>query len=348
MENLKKFTCGQPVKINYEFKLRSCANLPSTGSYDIGFEGGKSIGGSQSKNTGENVNNIGLGVSTLEYPASQVSPVLLANTSLVVHSHVPRRSSRDRWIPMDVFASQLGYRIPILNTCADTPQNPPTCSCSGRTQVCSQGGFATTTTPNSPSCSLQASCTFSTSGTTATFNTIVTNAIGALTYIDVDTGNVISNPYQKQVAVGGSVVQRTRVTDTDGSTALAVCTAVNTINNDNGTGLTGGTPTSTSTATSTKKPTIKKFILSNPIVQKGKSCVYNWSVEDVDRCALIINKNNILLDGSGLTGPVSLTTADGNNQRATLTCVSDELVPKPEATVATTTLCQVLPEVIER
>ena len=342
----KEFICGENIKVNYEFKLNTCNNLPSTGSYNIGFEGKPTV----SKNTGRvMLTTMDLGVSTLEYPASMTPPTLVANTSLIVHTHVAGSRPR-RYI--DVVASSLSYKIPLKNTCGDVQSS---CTCVGRNEVCKANGIQTSQTVNSPTCALKASCTVNVSGTSATFNTIVTDAIGVVTYKDVDTGTMITNPYTREVAVGATIVQKTLVTDADGTTATSVCSVTNNTTTNNNSGCpgidcpNGGTASGTLPGEAPKrKPTIKRFYPEKTIVKKGGTCVYGWEVQDVDRCVLTVNNSDILpLQNNGLQGPVTVSAANGENQRATLTCMAEGL-PIQESTISTSTLCQVIPEVIER
>ncbi|MES2986237.1 MAG: hypothetical protein V4686_03920 [Patescibacteria group bacterium] len=370
----KKFACGQPVKVNYEFKLQSCANLPSTGAYNIGFAGEAVTSVSSGKDV---YSAMDLGIATLDYPASLKAPTIVANTGLIVHTWISGSNPRKY---IDVLASAIGYNIPLQNTCGETP---PTCSCSGRDEICTLAGVQVSKTTNAPACALKASCSISLTGTSATFNTIGTGVLGTLTYKDTDTGSAISNPHTKTGLRGDTVVQRTTITDSfDGMTAGSVCsvlvplippstppTAVCTPGVDcpgggggpvcpgpncgsgtppvcPGPNCGSGTPPVCPGPNCTTTPTIKIFkAVKNP-VRKGDLCEYTWLAENADRCAIVINGNTLNIQS--ISGTASVSAADGLNQKGVLTCVAQSLLPDAKATVSTTTLCNVIPEVIER
>jgi hypothetical protein len=123
--------------------------------------------------------------------------------------------------------------IPLKNNCDLIPE---TCSCSGRTQVCTKAGLPSSTTPNSPSCQLQATCSATAVATdteNVTFTQSATNVQGTLSYKDIivlangQTQEVSETNPTKTMAIlpGQTVVKRTRVTDSgDGASATTLCT----------------------------------------------------------------------------------------------------------------------------
>lgn len=344
------YECGQPITLVFKINYTNCSNsVPAiqvgasqasmaaakAGMVGIGDYGGATSGALWTSRGHQAFSyqsgSVALGLSA---PTATTSPVYM----YVKHNPVPN----------DLYHGFNSYAFSVKNSC-DMVQ--PTCECSGRTQICKKGGLTVSTTPNASACALQASCSVSRTGTTASFNAIVTNSIGAVTYKDADTGQTITNPVQREVAVGATIVQKILVTDTDGSTATATCSSAN---DGDGPGTTtppggpnGPGTTTVSTSTPPRVPTITTFKPRDLVVPKNRACQYSWTVKDVDRCALRVNNTSVLLQGNGLTGPVDVSAADGNNQRATITCVAEDL-PADEGTISTSTLCQVLPEVIER
>jgi hypothetical protein len=248
--------------------------------------------------------------------------------------------SLSHWAGDTVTTGKVRYAIPVKTTC--TPADM-VCSCSGRTQVCYQNGTAVSSTTNATSCMLKASCNVTISKTKATFTTIVTNALGKLSYKDTDSGKAITNVTTKTITGSSTITQNITVTDAfDKTSALTTCStdpALQPIQNNS---QTGGTPSITS------------FQATTPVVRKNSNCVYNWNVENVDQCSLQVNNTSVLLQGDGTQGPISVSTANGLNQRAVITCVangtpaSGTIPAVPPTTLSTSTLCQVLPEVIER
>jgi hypothetical protein len=216
------------------------------------------------------------------------------------------------------------------------------CTCTGRTQNCTQDGVLKSTTVNSPSCALQASCTYNpdASGKYIVFQVIAINALATTTYTDRDTGNYITQTFTKAVTMVGTSTATTtlnaKVTDAfDGATANATCSAP-------------ATTVVTQTASTTGTANIAGFKARIPVVSKGTKCEYNWSVTGVDRCTITVNDQPVSMVPPGLSGPLFTETLDGLNQNAKITCVKDAVGTSSAKTVATTTLCQVLPQVIER
>lgn len=232
------------------------------------------------------------------------------------------------------------YTIPVKTTC--TPADT-VCSCSGRTQVCYQNGTIVSSTTNATSCALKASCSVSVANAKATFITIVTNELGKLSYKDVDTGKTIKNVVVKKITGSSTITQNVMVTDAfDNATAVAICSTDPALQPPASPETEGGTPS------------IISFRADTPVVNKNSNCIYNWNVENVDQCSLQVNNTSVLLQGDGTSGPISVSTANGLNQRAVITCVANgtpavgATPAVPPTTLSTSTLCQVLPEVIER
>lgn len=411
----KIFNCGEKVKVNFEYRVNGCYNEATLVDAGFYFDGSYSAGRIFFQDGGGSHTGFtqSLPVQTLERAGSLTAPVVRGVTVQYLRWSNSRRT---------VFTEQAGmwdYELPTQNNCSLIT---PTCSCTGTTQICTKAGLPFSNTPNSPSCQLQASCsasvandvatfnttvvnadgqvtfrdgdtnavitnphqrpiargatilqkilvtdtsgkstdlvcsatnneapeglnascTYALNGNNVTFNTIATGAVGAVTYTDADTGAVISNPITKPIAAGATIVQRTLVTDTSGATSTASCSATNTT----GTTCIPGTP-GCPNITNTRSPVINNFGPATEVVQKNQSCTYEWSVQDVDTCSLAVNNRDIFSQSANLTGPVNVSAADGKNQRATLTCIAQDL-PVNIGTVSASALCNVLPEVTER
>lgn len=237
------------------------------------------------------------------------------------------------------------YAIPVQTSCAP---DATVCSCSfinkKRTETCYQNGAQISSTENSPSCALQASCSYSISsdGKYAIFDTVAINGINTIKYKDRDTNGAISKIYKRKLMGTSTIVHNVAITDSyDKSTAYASCS-------------TAGTPAVITATTTEGDPSIISFRADTPVVNKNSNCIYNWNVENVDQCSLQVNNTSVLLQGDGTSGPISVSTANGLNQRAVITCVANgtpavgATPAVPPTTLSTSTLCQVLPEVIER
>lgn len=288
----KKFTCGEDINVNYEFKLSTCSNLPATGSYNIGFVG-------QSKTSSSTkvakVGSKDLGAYTLTYPASLEIPNIVANTELTIHSHRPRKKSTDPWKPWDKPGDASTYNIPLLNTCGDIT---PTCECSGRTQVCTKAGLEVSRTENSASCSLQASCEATISGPNVAFKMNVTHAIGKVTFKDSATGNAVQETEVKQISAGQSIVQTIVATDSKGSTATAVCTAQGEKTSSEDTCLCTGRDL-TCTSGVTGKKTVKSKATQCAL---GASCGYTITGPNVTFSTYISNALGTVVYKDGVSG----------------------------------------------
>ncbi len=221
------YTCGQPIVLVFKIVYTNCDNtVPSikVGTSQSSMAGATAaltaIGDYGSKTTGALWTS--RGHSAFEYLSGFVAKTLAPVTTPTsrVYMHVKHNPVAD-----DLYMGYNTYAFNVKNSCGDLP---PSCSCSGRTEICTRFGVEVSRTANAPACALKASCSATVTGNTATFNTIVTNALGTITYKDADTGQVISNPIQRQVGVGQTIVQKTIATDIDGSTASASCTAENT------------------------------------------------------------------------------------------------------------------------
>lgn len=228
------------------------------------------------------------------------------------------------------------YKIPIQTTCqaGDT-----ICRCANRTQNCYQDGVQISSTPSAPACALQASCsyTYSTNGQKVLFETLPVNRLGTITYTDTDTNKTISKIYAKKIVGTSTIVHNVKIRDSfDGALAYASCSTASLPD--------VVTPPVTDSSTST----ISSFGPVAPVVRRGVDCEYNWNVENVDQCTMTINDTNVFLSNLGITGPLRVATLDGLNQRARITCIRAASTSTPAVTISTSTLCQVLPEVIER
>ena len=193
------------------------------------------------------------------------------------------------------------------------------------------------TTPDASECSLKASCSVSTSadGSTATFTTIPSHALGTVSYANTGGGSV-TNPVDRTIPEGGSVTQNTTITDSfDGMTASASCTASSTVitsSCDNGV-----------CDTNTDVASILRFHASPSVVASGTACRFGWETQGMSVCSLKVNNVGISLSGD--TKNVSDFQAgnpDGNNKYGTLTCVASSTQAQ---TVISTTTCRVNPEV---
>lgn len=253
------------------------------------------------------------------------------------------------------------YQIPIKTTCGEVPVS---CSCVGRNQVCTKGGVGVSTTTNATQCGLQASCSYTQTGSNVTFTINTFNALGSLSYKDTETGATYSAVTVKNRPGTSTLSHKVTITDSfDNTQTYASCTVMGAPSTTCGgagqpacTDSCGGpgqpactsSTANASSSASQPNPIINSFNTSVPIVNKGDSCVYNWSVTDVNKCVVTVNNVSVPVPGDGLTGPVSVPSTNGLNQIAKITCIADASSTVPVVTVATTTLCQVNPEIRER
>ncbi len=219
-------------------------------------------------------------------------------------------------------------------------QTTQTCTCSGRTQVCTENGNQTQT-PNASQCALQASCTFAKSGNQATFTFTPLRALGNITYSG-------ENPVTRTIPTNGSVTETMSITDSfDGMTASASCTASfndqdTTNNNNNGNPDGGDCDPAVTTCTDNNgtggnpslPPVISKFTATK-FVEQGQSCVFAWEVQNAASCTLggqSVNPN----------ASKSFPTTDGKNITKTLSCTNGGDTPQ---VVNRTATCAVNPTV---
>lgn len=342
------YACGEDIRFTFKVNYLRCSNTAAL--IDVGFSrtNYEDAYAKRTRISNSLASETILGTIKGHNFYSAVSPFVSRTIANVPEANSKIYITLEHGVNNEVRTGFNRYTIPLKNTC---DMVEPTCTCTGRTQTCSKSGTVVSTTPNSPSCSFRASCGVTTSGNTATFNTITTNALGAVTYKDADTGAMITNPFTRSITPGQQIVQRIIATDTDGSSATVSCTALT--NSTGGGNCPDGSTNcfgteNPGTTTKVRVPTITKFTPKDKVVPKNKSCSYSWSVKDVDVCTLTVNNNSVLLSGNGLNGgPIDVAAADGNNQRAQLTCVARDEKSGDE-TISTTTLCQVIPEVIER
>lgn len=331
------YTCGENIPVVFKVYYIRCTN--SVPNIKAGFSWSDyvtpntSVTNSVSQNS--NVGSIG-GHQFYRSYSSYVSKTMPAPLTNPANLYISVNHSGDNFGGNTV-TGYSRYKIPVQTSCtvADT-----VCNCSDRTQVCYQNGTEVSSTPNSPSCALKASCSYSLSGDGkyAIFDTIAINALKRLSYKDRDTNKAITKSYRVKLVGTSTVTHNVEVKDSfDGSVAYASCsTAGNVVDPQN------------ATSTYMGDPKINNFKASVPVVRKGDRCEYNWNVTDVDRCTLTVNGDVVSLTGLGLNGPAWVATLDGLNQRANITCILDATASTTEARVSTSTLCQVLPEVIER
>ncbi len=224
-------------------------------------------------------------------------------------------------------------------SCID--RSSKTCTCSGRTQVCTENGVETQVA-NASQCALQASCTFVKTGNQATFTFSPIRGLGNITYSG-------QNLVTRTIPTNGSITESMSLTDSfDGLTASASCTAgfndldtgpntgldstadcdpaVTTCPNNNG----GGTDTSL-------PPTIGKFTASK-YVEQGQSCIFTWEVQNAATCTLGGQSIN------PISGTKSFPTTDGKNVTKTLSCTNGGDAPQ---TVNSTATCYVQPTIIQ-
>jgi hypothetical protein len=233
------------------------------------------------------------------------------------------------------------YQLPIQTSC--TPDQT-VCTCEGRTQACYQNGTQVSSTANAPSCALQASCSYSISADNkyAIFETIATNNIKTITYKDTNTGATLTKIFKRLLKGTSTISHNVTVTDSfDKTQAYASCSTA-------GPSVTVGGPGIETSTSTTKVPVINSFKSEKPVVPKGTSCQYSWNVEDVDRCSLSINGGTPTDVSPTFTSLFSVGTTNGLNQRAVITCIADASTSSPATTLSTTTLCQVVPEIVER
>ncbi len=325
------FTCGQTVQVRLDPTNSTCGNTPSTTYFYVsGFNGltvSNGAGGTVPVGGSAMVYYRGIGAFPLTVTFNNG---FTGNATLTGHYYNINGAC----------ASTAGdVTLTFKNvTCSQS------CTCNGRDSVCKNGAVTSTTT-NAAACQLGVACGTSVSGTNGTFTYTVSNKVGNLTYTDTDSGAAITNPYTKNVAVGQTITQKTTITDLfDNSKAYSVCSITN---NGNGGGSSNGGSSSAST-TAPRSPRVVTFKSSSPVVNRGTNCTYTWDTQDVDRCTMVVNSHSISLIAPGTSGPVSVPTDDGLNQQATITCTADAVgTSSPAIQVSTTTLCQVLPEVIE-
>ncbi len=335
-------TCGESVPFVFRFYYIYCANAVS--SLKVGFSWDNRITPNQKVANGTGKADAGRlqnGHQLYATYSPYFTPTNLAKPSKALNSlYVSVLQQQTEYGNGAVGTNDsTTYTIPIKTTC--TPQNT-VCSCSGRTQICYQDGVSVSTTTNSASCALKASCTYTTSGNNVTFDTIATNALGSLSYKDNATNKATTKTVTKSRVGSSTVSHSVTVTDAfDKQTAVAVCS-------------TDSVAAPQQAVDSRGPATITSFQAATPVVPKNSNCIYNWTVTNVDQCSLAVNNTSVLLQGDGRTGPISVSTANGLNQRAVITCIangtpaSGTTPATPSVTVSTTTLCQVLPEVIER
>jgi len=335
-------TCGETVPFVFRFYYIYCANAVS--SLKVGFSWDNRITPTQKVANGTGKSDAGRLANGHQLYATYspyFTPTNLAKPSKSLNSlYVSVLQQQTEYGNGAVGTNdQTTYTIPIKTTC--TPQST-VCSCSGRTQICYQNGSSVSTTTNSASCALKASCTYTTSGNTVTFDTIATNALGSLSYKDNATNKATTKTVKKSRVGTSTVSHNVTVTDAfDKQTAIAVCS-------------TDSVAAPQQSAGPRDPATISSFAAQRPVVPKGDNCIYNWTVTNVDQCSLTVSNSVLLNQDVDAVDSVSVATANGLNQRATITCTangtpaSGTTPATPSVTVSTTTLCQVLPEVIER
>ncbi len=187
---------------------------------------------------------------------------------------------------------------------------PEVCSCSGRTYNCSDNGVQTSSTPNAPECSLVASCSYDDSVQgSVTFNFSGINILGTLQNAQSETVDI---PEQ---GAGVIPMSRTLMDSFDGQQDDAYC-EYDYFSTD---------------------PKIVSFSATK-IVNKGEDCLFSWITEDMTSCTL--GGQDL-----GTLGNATFSTVAGKNISKTLSCVTNEEVPR---TISVSKTCFIKPNVIEK
>lgn len=329
------YSCGQDIPVTFKIYYLRCTNTAPRLSIGFSWTNDTPILTTISPESK---------IGTDEYYRTSGSHKFYKTYSQFISRTLPPapKNQSDLYIRLYHRVNTLGYsfyKIPIQTTCGATDV---VCGCVGRDQICNQNGTQVSSTSNSPACALGASCSYDISpdGQNYVFQTIPINDLKAVTYKDTDTGKTITPIYNRKIVGTSTVVHNVTIKDSyDNSVAYASCSS------SGGPGLRTGVATSTDAGIAT----IVSFQADAPVVQQGiQKCVYNWNVTDVDRCAVSINNQQVSIIQPGIVGPLSVSTDNGLNQRAVITCYADASSSTPASTVSTTTLCQVVPEVIER
>lgn len=222
--------------------------------------------------------------------------------------------------------------------------NTQTCICKNRDLVCVQSGVTSTTT-NSNTCNITASCSVSTTTTNTIFNIIPTNLLGTATYTQTsgDTatanGGVFTMPIKMiQQSIGVSVAD-----SYDGHNVSTTCSVDN-----SGNGLPPPPLLPPPPILLPPGPTFPKISLTKtPILslKSGGSCTVTWSLTDIPTgavCSLTSTDGSqpimITSSGSQSFGPLF------SNQKYTLTCSGAGLAKQLTSSV----ICRVNGEVKER
>lgn len=219
------------------------------------------------------------------------------------------------------------------------PATGQSCTCSGRTQVCTENGVETQT-PNAQACALEASCTFTKSGNQATFTFSPLKALGTVTYSG-------ENPVTRTIPTNGSLTESMTLTDLfDGMTASASCrVSFDDPDTAGGQEVTNEQVCDPAVTTCPEDeggdtalpPVISKFIATR-FVEQGQSCVFSWEVQNAASCTLggqSVNPNS----------SKSFPTNDGRNITKTLSCTNGGDAPQ---VVNKTATCLVNPKVEQR
>lgn len=340
-ENLpdRTYACGSSIPLTFKIQYLRCSN--SSANVSVGFSW-------VSSNAADNSRAIVSRTTSSDTHLATASGHNFYRTlSSFVTTRIPAPSSRNS--PVNLYAvvrnSNSGpvdagyskYTIPVQTTCQP---KPTTCNCSGRTQVCTRDGVRVSQTANSPACSLQASCSVNVSGDQATFTTVVTHALGNLSYKDTDTNAVISNPVTRTIPAGGSVTQRTTVTDLfDNMTAQSSCSSIPSPSDT----ITPSDDTTVDIGDDEQEVSISDFGLDKSIVEEGKECKFRWRTTGVSLCTFKVNGEDFTPAPDGKVGTnILVGTADGNNKFGVLTCISSTT---PAYEISTSTTCRVNPKV---
>ena len=215
------------------------------------------------------------------------------------------------------------------NTCEATTTPQQVCSCNNtRTNTCTTGGVATTTTLNSPQCAFNSYCSPTTSLDKTFFTFTPINRIGNVTYThSPNVSTLKSSPpytyiYSTTTTPGTPLSLTVNLTDSDGSKSNATCSVENT--------------TALTEIIIKKTPAIT--------LNKGGTCTLDWEIINRPTTGMTCT-----LSGGDIT-PESLSGNSGKwisppiyqNTRYTISCSGDT-----STTIVSSSICRVNPTINE-